>query len=220
MYQSVIFDLDGTLLDTLEDLADAANWVCTTNGWPTFTLEEYTHMVGNGVPKLCERFSPESARNPSDLAGTLAQFSARYTAHKADKTKPYPGIEKMLQLLEHANIPCAVFSNKTDGMVQDIIHRYFGSTSSPLRVVRGARPGVPHKPAPDGLLPILQELGADPATTLYVGDSDVDVQTAKNAGLDSCGVLWGFRGKEELTRAGATHLAADPDELLHIILGD
>lgn len=219
MYHYVIFDLDGTLLDTLDDLADASNWVCATNGWPTHTLEEYKTMVGNGVPKLCERFSPESARTPSDLAGTLAQFSARYAAHKADKTKPYPGIPEMLRCLCSNGISCAVFSNKNDSMVQDIIHRFFGEGDCPLKVIRGNKPGVPHKPAPDGLLPILKELDAIPAQTLYVGDSDVDVRTAQNAGLDSCGVLWGFRGKEELARAGANHLAANTEELLQIILG-
>lgn len=218
MYQYVIFDLDGTLLDTLEDLADAGNWVCKTNGWPTFTLEQYKHMVGNGIPKLCERFSPESARNPADLAGTLAQFSARYTAHKADKTKPYAGIETMLNQLKNNGVCCAVFSNKNDGMVQDIVHRYF--SNMPFLVVRGNQPGVAHKPAPDGLYPIMKEMHADPARTLYVGDSDVDVLTAQNAGLDCCGVLWGFRDREELTNAGATYVASTAEELTQLILQD
>ena len=216
MYRYVIFDLDGTLLDTLEDLADAGNWVCRTNGWPTFTLEEYKHMVGNGIPKLCERFSPAEARTPDLLAGTLAQFSARYTAHKADKTQPYPGIAQLLQNLRRENVCCAVFSNKNDGMVQDIVHQYFDCD---FAVVRGHQEGVPHKPAPDGLFPMLQAMRADAAETLYVGDSDVDILTAKNAGLDSCGVLWGFRDAAELIGAGATHLAADADALQAIILG-
>lgn len=216
MYRYVIFDLDGTLLDTLEDLADAGNWVCRTNGWPTFTLEQYKHMVGNGIPKLCERFSPLSERSEDMLAGTLAQFSARYTAHKADKTQPYPGICQLLDELCCANVRCAVFSNKNDGMVRDIVQQYF---SCDFAVVRGHQNGVPHKPAPDGLFPILQAMRADPTETLYVGDSDVDIQTAKNAGLDSCGVLWGFRDADELKSAGATHLAANAEELKSIILG-
>ncbi len=216
MYQYVIFDLDGTLLDTLDDLADAGNWVCTTNGWPTFTLEQYKHMVGNGIPKLCERFSPETARTPADLAGTLAQFSARYAAHKADKTKPYAGIETMLNQLKNNGICCAVFSNKMDSMVQDIVHRYF--PNAPFIVVRGHQPGIAHKPAPDGLYPILQEMRADPARTLYVGDSDVDVMTAQNANLDCCGVLWGFRDQEELTKAGANYVVSTAEELTQLIL--
>ena len=215
MYRYVIFDLDGTLLDTLDDLADAGNWVCTVNGWPTFTREQYKTMVGNGVPKLCERFSPADARTPELLAGTLAQFSARYAAHKADKTQPYAGIPELLTSLRRAQVGCAVFSNKTDCLVQDIVKNYFGDV---FLVARGNQPGMPHKPAPDGLFPILKAMGAAPAETLYVGDSDVDILTAKNAGLDSCGVLWGFRSAEELTRAGATYLAADADQLLHTIL--
>ncbi len=216
MYRYVIFDLDGTLLNTLEDLADAGNWVCTTNGWPTHDLEAYKKMVGNGIPKLCERFSPENARTPEDLAGTLAQYSARYAAHKADKTKPYPGIEELLADLRRENILCAVFSNKTDCLAQEIVQRYFGNA---FAVARGHQQGFPHKPAPDGLFPILKEMGAEPAQTLYVGDSDVDILTAKNAGLDSCGVLWGFRDAEELRNAGATHLAANAKELRDLILG-
>ena len=99
MFHNVIFDLDGTLLNTIDDLADAANWVCTVNGWPTFSVEEYKYMVGNGIPMLCQRFSPEAARSPGQLAGTVAQFSARYAAHKEDKTCPYPGIPELLQAL-------------------------------------------------------------------------------------------------------------------------
>ncbi len=216
MYRYVIFDLDGTLLNTLEDLANASNWVCTTNGWPTHSLESYKKMVGNGAPALCERFSPESARTPTDMAGTLAQFCARYAAHKSDKTQPYPGILDLLNELRRANIPCAVYSNKPDYMVADIIHQYFGNI---FVIARGNQPGIAPKPAPDGLFPILEELGASPEETLYVGDSDVDIQTAYNAGMDSCGVLWGFRDADELTRAGATYLASNAAELQALILG-
>ena len=216
MFHNVIFDLDGTLLDTIDDLADAANWVCTVNGWPTFSVEEYKYMVGNGIPMLCQRFSPESARSPGQLAGTVAQFSARYAAHKEDKTCPYPGIPELLQALGCAGVQMAVFSNKAHSLARSIISRYFGSA---FRCMYGNMPGVPVKPAPDGLLPILRELGADPADTLYVGDSNVDVETAHNAGLVCCGVLWGFRGEAELTAAGADHLAATPKELAALILG-
>ena len=100
MIKTVLFDLDGTLLNTIDDLADAGNWVCTQNGWPTFTVEQFKHMVGNGIPKLVERFSPEDARSQEQLAATLAQFSARYDAHKEDKTAPYPGIPELLAALK------------------------------------------------------------------------------------------------------------------------
>ena len=121
MIKTVLFDLDGTLLNTIDDLADAGNWVCTQNGWPTFTVEQFKHMVGNGIPKLVERFSPEDARSQEQLAATLAQFSARYDAHKEDKTAPYAGIPELLDTLRANGIQCAVFSNKADAFCGKII---------------------------------------------------------------------------------------------------
>ena len=114
MIRTIIFDLDGTLLNTLEDLADAANWVCEQNHWPTHPLEAYRYFVGNGIPKLVERFSPPEARTPEQLARTLAQFTARYDAHKEDKTAPYPGIPALLEALAAQGVRTAVFSNKAD----------------------------------------------------------------------------------------------------------
>lgn len=116
MIKTVLFDLDGTLLNTIDDLADAGNWVCTQNGWPTFTVAQFKMMVGNGIPKLVERFSPADARTPAQLAATLAQFTARYDAHKEDKTAPYPGIPALLDALKAEGIQCAVFSNKADAL--------------------------------------------------------------------------------------------------------
>lgn len=112
MIKTILFDLDGTLLNTIDDLADAANWVCTQHGWPTFPVETYKHFVGNGIPKLVERFSPENARTPEQLAATLAEFSARYDAHKEDKTAPYPGIPKLLAALKAEGVQTAVFPTK------------------------------------------------------------------------------------------------------------
>ena len=215
MFHNVIFDLDGTLLNTIDDLADAANWVCTVNGWPTFSVEEYKYMVGNGIPMLCQRFSPESARSPGQLAGTVAQFSARYAAHKEDKTCPYPGIPELLQALGCAGVQMAVFSNKAHSLARSIISRYFGSA---FRCVYGNMPGVPVKPAPDGLLPILRELGADPAETLFVGDSSVDIRTGHNAGTRTCGVTWGYRPRASLEAAGAEFMADTVAELERGIL--
>ena len=112
MIKTVLFDLDGTLLNTIDDLADAGNWVCEQHGWPTFTVEQFKHMVGNGIPKLVERFSPENARTPEQLAATLAEFTARYDAHKEDKTAPYPGIPELLDELRAKGVQCAVFSTR------------------------------------------------------------------------------------------------------------
>ena len=215
MYQNVIFDLDGTLLNTIDDLADAGNWVCARRGWPEHTVEEYKRMVGNGIPKLVERFAPEGARDEATLKEALEQFSTRYDAHKEDKTAPYPGIPALLDALKAEGIQCAVFSNKADALCGGIIAHYFGTGR--FDAVRGNRPGVPTKPDPTGLYALMTELGADPAATLFVGDSDVDILTGHNAQLPAMGALWGFRGRAELTAAGADALAEAPEDILRYV---
>ena len=212
MIKTILFDLDGTLLNTIDDLADAANWVCAQNGWPTFSVETYKHFVGNGIPKLVERFSPESARTPEQLAATLAAFSARYDAHKEDKTAPYPGMAELLDTLQAEGIQTAVFSNKADEFCGKIVEHYFGKGK--FTVIRGSRKGVPTKPDPAGVYALMQDIGADPKTTLFIGDSDVDILTGHNAHLPAMGVLWGFRGRAELTAVGADALAAKPEDIL------
>ena len=216
MYKTVVFDLDGTLLNTIDDLADAGNRVCAARGWPQHTVEEYKYFVGNGIPKLVERFSPPQARTPDQLADTLAAFQADYGAHLRDKTAPYPGIPALLAQLKAAGVQLAVFSNKADPLARQVVADYFDAAL--FDAVRGALPGVPTKPAPQGTLALMQAIGADPAATLYVGDSNVDVDTAHNAGLPCCGVLWGFRTRQELTDAGAEHLAANAEELWNVIV--
>ena len=212
MIKTILFDLDGTLLNTIDDLADAGNWVCAQHGWPEFTVEQFKHMVGNGIPKLVERVSPEYARTPDQLAATLAEFSARYDAHKEDKTAPYPGIPELLAALKADGVQTAVYSNIADAFCGKIIEHYFGPGSFSL--VRGSRPGVPTTPAPAGVYSLMADLGAAPESTLFVGDSDVDILTGHNAGLPALGVLWGFRGEAELTAAGDAALAAKPEDIL------
>ena len=212
MYKTVLFDLDGTLLNTIDDLADSANRVCAAHGWPQYETAQYRYFVGNGIPKLVERFSPENARTPEQLAATLAEFSARYDAHKEDKTAPYPGIPELLAALKAEGVQTAVFSNKADAFCGKIIEHYFGPDSFSL--VRGSRPGVPTKPDPAGVYSLMADLGADPQSTLFACDSDVDIHTGHNAGLPALGVLWGFRGEAELTAASADALAAKPEDIL------
>ena len=211
MIKTILFDLDGTLLNTIDDLADAANWVCAQHGWPTFPVETYKHFVGNGIPKLVERFSPD-ARTPEQLAATLAEFSARYDAHKEDKTAPLSRHPGTAGRAEGRGRPDRRFFQQGGRFLWKIIEHYFGPDSFSL--VRGSRPSVPTKPDPAGVYSLMADLGADPQSTLFVGDSDVDILTGHNAGLPALGVLWGFRGEAELTAVGADALAAKPEDIL------
>ena len=215
MFKTAIFYLDGTLLNTLGDLTDASNYICAQNGWPTFTEEQIRHMVGNGNAKLVERFTPENQRTPECLARSMEQFMAYYDIHKMDRTAPYPGVAEAVAALRGAGIKTAVFSNKADALCPTLVRHYFGDV---FDIVRGKRDGVPAKPDPTGVYALMEELGAEKASTVYVGDSDVDVLTGHNAGLKVCGVIWGFRGREELARAGAELLAETGEELAELLL--
>ena len=201
-YDFVLFDLDGTLLNTIDDLADAGNWVCRQNGWPEFTVEQFKHMVGNGIPRLVKRFSPEDQRTPERLKATLAQFTARYDAHKEDKTCPYPGMEATLRRLLDAGVPCGVVSNKQNDLARAIVEHHFPGV---FARVRGAVAGCPVKPAPDGVQALMAAMGADPARTLYVGDSNVDIYTAHNAKLPGCGAVW-VASKEDVLKQESVRL--------------
>ena len=215
MFQTVIFDLDGTILDTIDDLAEAGNWVCRQNGWPEHTAEEYRRMVGHGMHSLVERFSPAHFRSPLLMMTTLAQFNEYYGQHNMDHTAPYDGIPELLERLRTAGVRLAVCSNKADCFSQTIVGHYFPGV---FHAVRGKVHGVPVKPDPTGVRQLLAELGAEPGTALFVGDSGVDIQTAHNAGLTACGVTWGFRDRAELEAQGAEHLADAPEELERLIL--
>lgn len=216
MYQSVIFDLDGTLLNTIEDLADAGNWVCRRNGWPEHPVEDYMAMVGRGIPNLVLQFSPEHHRSPLLLLNTVSQFNDYYGQHNMDKTGPYAGVPELLDRLCRAGVKMAVFSNKADDFSRRIVEHFFPGV---FQVVRGNLPNVPLKPDPAGTRAVLSALGGEPGQTLYVGDSDVDVQTGHNAGLEVCGVTWGFRTRDTLAAAGAETLVDTPEALGDFILG-
>lgn len=215
-FSHVIFDLDGTLLDTLEDLADATNWVCEQHGWPIHPLEAYKRFVGNGAGKLLERVTPPSVELTDELRSELmAEFSQRYTAHSANMTHAYAGVPETLARLKTAGVRMAVLTNKPDAAAGPIVERYYPGV---FQVVQGALPGVALKPDPAPVLRLMERLGAARESTLFVGDSNVDIRTAKNAGLKGCGVLWGFRTRQELAAEGADYIIERPEELAELIL--
>lgn len=216
MYQNVIFDLDGTLLNTIDDLADASNYVCRLHGWPTHTVEEYKRFVGNGMAKLAERFAPEDWRTHEKVEQLLGEFMPYYDQHKQDKTAPYVGMPQALERLKAAGVHMAVLTNKADQMAAPVVNGYYPGV---FPMVQGAVKGFPTKPDPTLLHRLMSRMGATPADTLFVGDSNVDIRTAKNGGLTSCGVLWGFRGRTELEQEGADFIVETPEELADLILG-
>ena len=214
MYTHVIFDLDGTLLNTIDDLTDAGNHVCAAHGWPTHTVAEFKYMVGKGIPNLVSRFTPDGL-GEEELAQALAEFSAYYDAHKEDKTAPYPGMGELLGRLKGAGVRLSVLTNKAHSLAPEIIEGYFPGV---FDFVQGAITGAPTKPDPALLHRLMGEMGATAADTLFVGDSSVDIRTAKNGGLISCGVLWGFRTRAELEEEGADFIVDTAPALGELIL--
>ena len=212
-YRAVICDLDGTLLDTLDDLADATNYALRVNGCPERTREEVCRFLGNGVRLLISRAVPEGEQDPK-FEAVLSTFRTYYAANSQHKTAPYPGILALLADLKAQGVRVAVVSNKFDAAVRDLCAHYFGEL---VDVAVGESPEVPKKPAPDTVLRAMSLLGVTPEETVFVGDSDVDVETAKNAGIPCVSVLWGFRDRAFLTAHGATAFAENADELAALL---
>lgn len=216
-YRAVCFDLDGTLLDTLADLAAAGNTVLADQGWPVHPVDAYRTFVGDGLATLVERMIPEAFRNQENVAALVPAFEQAYGRNWHERTRPYPGIAELLDQLTDRGLPLSILSNKPDAFTRLCVERLLGAWRfAPLF---GQRPGVPKKPDPAGALAIAQTLGLAPSAVLYVGDSGVDMRTANAAGMDAVGVLWGFRDAEELRRTGARYLISRPQELLDILTG-
>ena len=210
----ILFDLDGTLLDTLEDLADAVNYALARHGYPQRSLEEVRRFVGNGIVKLMERATGKIEKEVFD--GALAEFKRYYGEHCEDKTKPYEGIIELLKALQAKGTQTAVVSNKADFAVKKLAKGYFEGLLA-YAVGENEEAGIRKKPAPDSLLAVMESMGAGTDSTVYIGDSEVDIQTAKNAGVKCISVTWGFKDRGFLIENGATLLADTPKEILSLI---
>ena len=212
-YEAVIFDLDGTLLDTLEDLRSSVNHALRTFGLPERSLEEIRTFVGNGVRNLMLKAVPGGADEPR-FEEIFAEFKRYYAVHWREVTCPYAGVVELVEGLHRKGLKLAVVSNKSDAEVKNLCAEFFGGN---ILIARGEVPGVPRKPAPDGVLLALEGLGVSREKALYIGDSEVDVRTARNAAVDCVAVTWGFRSREELEAEGATVFINQPSELLSLI---
>lgn len=213
-YKLAIFDLDGTILDTLDDLADSVNHALTKNSLPARTVPEIRAFVGNGIRSLIERSVP-SGTDTATTDSVFEEFRTYYKAHSAEKTCPYDGIIDMLNRLRTRGVRLAVLSNKADFAVQALCEKYF---SGIFDYVAGEKPNVPRKPAPDAVNAILAEFSIPREEAVYIGDSDVDVETARNASIDCISVTWGFRDEDVLTACGAVCIAHTVQELGTAIL--
>ena len=211
--KAVIWDLDGTLLNTLDDLAASVNAALAMNGMPLRSTEEVRAFVGNGIRNLLIRAVPGGEANPA-FDKALEDFIRHYGAHSRDRTRPYDGILEMLDKLSAAGVKHAIVSNKIDFAVKALSRAYFGER---MCAAIGDDPSRARKPAPDSVFAAMREMGVTAQETVYVGDSDVDVLTARNAGVPCVAVLWGFRDEACLRAAGAERLARTPDELREII---
>lgn len=210
-YKTAIFDLDGTLLNTLEDLWHSTNLALVHYGWLPRTEDEVRLFVGNGTKVLLDKAIPGGVRNPK-FKEAMEYYEKTYGEHQFDNTQPYAGIPEALKELARRGVKMAIVSNKPDFAVKDLNRKFFG-----LPIACGDKEGQNRKPAPDVVFAAMKELGADPGSTVYIGDSEVDIETAKNAGLPCISATWGFRSREWLTGHGAETFADTPGDLVKLI---
>ena len=211
-YHTYIFDLDGTLLDTLTDLAASCNYALRTHGMPEHSIDDVRRFVGNGVRLLMERAVPGGAGHP-DFEATFATFREHYMQHSLDTTRPYPGIPEVLAELKKRGCRLAVVSNKMMAATVELCHHFFPDTIE-VAIGENEAAGIRKKPAPDTVFAALKELGVEKDGAVYVGDSDVDFKTSVNAGVPCISVLWGFRDRDFLIQHGAKTFISAPSELL------
>ncbi|MBV4202748.1 HAD family hydrolase [Bacteroides salyersiae] len=211
MKKLVIFDLDGTLLNTIADLANSTNYALKVLGYPIHEPDKYNFMVGNGINKLFERALPDGEKTEENVLRVRQEFVPYYDQHNADKSRPYPGVTELLETLQTAGMQLAVASNKYQAATEKLIAHYFPNIK--FTAVFGQRESIPVKPDPIIVKEILQIAKVQEEETLYVGDSGVDMQTAINAGVTSCGVTWGFRPRTELESFHPDHIVDNAEEI-------
>ena len=212
-YKTFIFDLDGTLLDTLQDLANSVNFALNKKGYPVRTIDEVRMFIGNGIAKLIERAVPPGTDSDA-YADTLRIFKAHYLEHLADNTRAFDGITEVVDCLKEQGCKVAVVSNKAHDAAQAVVSDYFGSR---FDSVVGKMDCFPAKPAPDSVFYTMKKLGVEPEECVYIGDSDVDVETAHNAGLECIGVTWGNRDRSVLESSGAEYIADKPQDIINLM---
>ena len=212
-YSTVLFDLDGTLLDTLEDIRDSMNHVLSAHGFPERSLDQIRMALGNAGSWLMEKSLPQGRETPG-FEEILREYNEYYFAHNMIKTAPYKGVHQLLRQLAQREYKLAVVSNKADANAKALVGKLFWDAVS---VCVGESPKVRRKPAPDTVLAALRELGSEPFEAVFVGDSEVDIATARAAGIDCISVSWGFRTREQLMEAGASHIVDSPEEILKIV---
>lgn len=212
-YQTIIFDLDGTLLNTLDDLSSSVNYALRQHGLAERSQAEVRQFLGNGIRRLIEQSVP-AGTDDQKTDDVFQTFRSHYLEHSLDQTRPYDGIENLLHQLIDMKVATAIVSNKLDPAVKELHQHFFSDT---IQVAIGETKTIRRKPAPDMVDECIRLLGCDRQTCLYVGDSEVDLQTARNAGLPCLSVSWGFRDKKQLIEAGATTIIDRPDELIDIL---
>jgi phosphoglycolate phosphatase len=214
-FKAVVFDLDGTLLDTLEDLAVSLNSVLEKHGYPTHTLDQCRLLVGFGMKALVQKSLPEEYRDDAVVEPLMKEMQAAYSIHWKDYSRPYDGIGRLLDSIDRMGLKKAILSNKPDRFTRLCADELLSSWK--FDVVMGHHEGIAHKPDPQGALLVAGMLGVEPGAILYVGDSGIDMKTATASGMFPLGVLWGFRPEQELMAAGAARLVSSPDEIIALL---
>lgn len=214
MIKAVLFDLDGTLVNSLKDLAAAGNFALSFFGFSVHEEEKYKYFVGNGIPNLIYRILPEANRDEQTHKKVMKKFYEHYNVHYADNTAAYDGIYELITALKKSGIRIAVVTNKAEAAAREVVNSIFGGT---FDAVYGQRPEIPTKPNPALALMAMKELGVKPEECIFMGDSETDVKTGVNSGAVPVGVLWGFRKADELLSGGAKYLINKPCELLEVI---